>query len=61
MHLKLYDRRKVHRFREGADGTGVANINKEGEGKCTVKENKLNLWYLEKVLTITKRLSPSVT
>ena len=26
--LILHDRKKVHRFREGGDGTGIANINK---------------------------------
>ena len=36
-------------FREGADGTGDAILNKEGEGRFTLKENMLNIWYLEKV------------
>ena len=39
MHLILHDRRKVHRFREGADGTSVDNINKEGKGKVHCKGN----------------------
>ena len=55
----LYDMRKVHRFRKGVDITGVANVNKDGEGTSTLKDNMMYLWYLEKVLTISKRYSPS--
>ena len=37
MHLILHDRRKVHRFREGANGTDVANENKKRERKVRSK------------------------